>query len=172
MQSFVAKVARQKITKGGSVSPSAQTQIAGQRTWSRWVQGRLSLVLPIGVIVAVAIVCVVVAVLTSAQRADEVSLKREQLVVQRMIAGKGVYMTRQIESVAATRRAALMIRNNYDPQWVERAVGRWLQTYHDHDAVVVVDGADQIKYATFRAPGDAAAADLRAELATSLDFMR
>ena len=35
---------------------------------------RLSVVVPIGVIVAVAIVCVVVAVLSSAQRADDVAL--------------------------------------------------------------------------------------------------
>ena len=55
--------------------PSAQAQIAGERKRARWDQARLSLVLPIGVIVAVAIVCVVIAVLTSAQRADEVSLQ-------------------------------------------------------------------------------------------------
>jgi hypothetical protein len=34
---------------------------------------RLSIVVPIGIIVAVAIVCVVVAVLSSARRADEVA---------------------------------------------------------------------------------------------------
>ena len=39
-----------------------------------WPHVRLSAVVPIGIIVAVAIVCVVVAVLGSAQRADEVAL--------------------------------------------------------------------------------------------------
>ncbi len=60
------------------MSPAAQSHIAGERKRSRWDKARLSLVLPIGAIVAVAIVCVVVAVLTSAKRADEVSLNREQ----------------------------------------------------------------------------------------------
>ena len=46
--------------------PSAQSHIAGESKGSRWDKARLSLVMPIGVIVAVAIVCVVVAVLTSA----------------------------------------------------------------------------------------------------------
>ena len=58
--------------------PAAHSHIAGERKRSRWNKARLSLVLPIGAIVAVAIVCVVIAVLTSAKRADEVSLNREQ----------------------------------------------------------------------------------------------
>ena len=53
------------------------SNIAGERKRSRWKKARLSLLLPIGTIVAIAIVCVVVAVLTSAQRANEVSLTRE-----------------------------------------------------------------------------------------------
>ena len=36
--------------------PTAQSQLAGERKRSRWDQARLSLVMPLGVIVAVAIV--------------------------------------------------------------------------------------------------------------------
>ena len=46
---------------------------------------RLSVVVPIGVIVAVAIVCVVVAVLGSAQRADEVALDNERQLFTRAL---------------------------------------------------------------------------------------
>ncbi len=45
--------------------------------------------MPIGVIVAVAIVCVVVAVLTSAQRADEVAVNTEQQLIRQAIADHG-----------------------------------------------------------------------------------
>ena len=82
--------------------------------------------MPIGVIVAVAIVCVVVAVLTSAQRADEVSLNREQQLLQQAIAGKGVYVMRQVESAAATAQATAHLRKAFDRPWAERRVGRWL----------------------------------------------
>ena len=51
-----------------------------ERKSSRWDRVRLNLVVPIGVVVAVAIVCVIFAVLSSAQRADEVS---QRLAVER-----------------------------------------------------------------------------------------
>jgi diguanylate cyclase len=133
---------------------------------------RLNLVVPIGVVVAVAVICVVVAVLTSAHRADEVSLDREQQLIQRAIAARGERILREVASVAATERATLAIRADYDSQWVERSIGAWLSTFFDHDVVVVVDGSDQINYKLFRSPGDPGAIDLRAQLAPSLDLLR
>ena len=100
--------------------PSAQSQIAGEKKGSRWDQARVNLVMPIGVIVAVAIVCVVVAVLTSAQRADEVSFNTEQQLIRQAIADHGERALHLVESVAATPRATLKIRDSYDPQWVDR----------------------------------------------------
>jgi sensor domain CHASE-containing protein len=101
-----------------------------------------------------------------------VSLDREQQLVRRAIAARGERILREVESVAATDRATLAIRTDYDPQWVERSVGAWLPTFFDHDVVVVVDGSDQIKYKLFRSPGDPAVADLRTQLAPSLDLLR
>ena len=152
--------------------PSAQARIAGESKKSRWDQARLSLVVPIGVIVAVAIVCVVVAVLTSAQRADEVSFNREQQLIRQAVADHGERVLRQLDSVAGTPRAALLIRANYNPQWVERRVGKWLQTFFDHDVVVIVDGSDQVKYTLFRTAADAHSIDARGDLAASLDLLR
>ena len=152
--------------------PSAQERIAAETKKSRWDHARVSLVMPIGVIVAVAIVCVVVAVLTSAQRADEVSFNHEQQLIRNAVAESGERVLRQLDSVAGTPRAAAAIRAAYDPQWVARHVGNWLQTYFEHDVVVVVDGSDQVKYARFRGAGDAPAIDPRADLAGSLDLLR
>ena len=125
------------IKKDLSVPPALQQRIAGEGSRrSRWDRARISLVLPIGVIVAVAIVCVVVAVLTSAQRADEVSFSREQQLIRQAISDNGVRVLRQLDSVAGTPHGAAAIRANYDPQWVKH-IGNWLQTYFKHDAVQI-----------------------------------
>ena len=151
---------------------SARPRIAEERKRLRWYQARPSLVMPISVTVAVAVVCVVVAVFTSARRADEFFLDREQQLIQQTIADRGIRVLREVESVAATERATLAIRTNYDPQWVEHSVGKWLQTFFGHDVVVVVDGSDQIEYALSRVPDGFSTADLHTELADDVDFLR
>jgi len=156
------------------VPPALQQRIAGESKssrQSRWDRARVSLVLPIGVIVAVAIVCVVVAVLTSAQRADEVSFSREQQLIRQAISDNGVRVLRELDSVAGTPHGAAAIRINYDPQWVKH-IGDWLQTYFKLDAVAVVDGEDQIKFIQSRVAPEPTAADLRLDIATSLNLLR
>ena len=151
---------------------SARPKIAEERKRSHWNPVRPTLVMPIGAIVAVAIVCVVVAVLTLAQRADEVSFNREQQLIQQAIADRGARVARELESVAATERATEAIRVDYDPLWVEHRFGGWLQAYFHHDLVVVLDGFDQIKYANARSADGTDTADLHKELADSLNLLR
>jgi len=160
------------VAEGGNVVTSARPKIAEERKRARWNPVRPSLVMPIGVIVAVAIVCVVVAVLTSAQRADEVSFNREQQLIRQAIADRGARIERELESAAGTERATAVIRADYDPQWVRERLGQWLQTYFRHDIVIVVDGSDQIRYALARAGANVAAADLHRALADGLDLLR
>ena len=128
--------------------------------------------MPIGVIVAVAILCVVAAVLSSAQRADEVSLGRDQQLIALSFAGKSAHMLREVESVAAKPAATAALRERYDPQWAQTNVGQWLQTFFDLDVVAIVDGLDAPRYTLFRDADDAASVDLRAALAPSLDLLR
>jgi diguanylate cyclase len=149
---------------------TALSNIAGERKRSRWKKARLSLLLPIGTIVAIAIVCVVVAVLTSAQRANEVSLTREHQLIQGAIAGHGLRVLRELESAAATGHAATAVRDTYNPEWIERRA-HWLQNFFGHDAVVIVDGLDRIRYQLFRS-GDNAAADIQSDLTPSLALLR
>jgi diguanylate cyclase len=153
------------------VLPSAQAQIAEERKRPHWDQTRLSLLLPVGVIVAVAIVCVIVAVLTSAQRADEVSFNREQQLIRQAILDQGVRVLREVEGVAATPRATQLIRTSYDPAWVEKHA-KWLQGFGGHDVVVVVDGFDQVKYALTNPSGNIRSIDPRGDFAASLDLLR
>jgi len=125
--------------------------------------------MPLCVVVAVAIVCVIVAVLTSARHADEVSVNTQRQLIRQAIVDHGERALHILESVAATQSAALKIRNAYDAQWVERRVGQWLVGNFDDDAVIVVDGDDRIKYSRV---GAVAANDLPADLAPSLDLLR
>jgi len=154
------------------VWPSAQSQIAGEATGSRWDKARVNLVMPIGVIVAVAIVCVVVAVLTSAQRADEFSFNHEQRLIWQAIADRGERSLHVVESTAQAPQAKLNIRDTYNPQWVEERVGRWLETFFNDDVVVIVDADDRIKYASSRAGDDPRTIDLSAELSPGVDLLR
>jgi diguanylate cyclase (GGDEF)-like protein len=150
------------------VLPSARLKIAGERKRSRWDQARL--VMPIGVIVVVAIVCVVVAVLTSAQRADEVTFKSEQQLIRQSIDYHGDHALRLVESVAATPRAADKIRDGFDPQWADLRIGQWLAKFH-FNVVAITDADDNIEYAHADA-ANIAASDFAAELAPGMKLLR
>src|SRR3981189_1551841 len=77
---------------------ATQSDIGEARKQVGWSHIRLSVVVPIGVIVAAAIVCVVVAVLSSARRADEVALDTERQLFTRALADHGESGPREIES--------------------------------------------------------------------------
>jgi len=127
--------------------------------------------MPIGAIVAVAIICVVVAVLTSAQRADEVSFNTERELIRQALIDHSERTLRLVNSVVATPDATLMLRNNFDPEWADRHVGNWLANFND-DVVAIVGADDQIEYAHVRDASAGAAVDLRPELAPSVDLLR
>jgi diguanylate cyclase (GGDEF)-like protein len=142
--------------------------------YTSWDRARLSVVMPIGVIVAVAIICIVVAVMSSAQRADEVAVQHEKLLFSRALSNYGVRVLREVKSVAASDRAIENIRNKFDRDWVKSRVGYWLKTYFDHDHVFVFDGADKLIYSQIDPRKhdpfwfDAALPDLQ----SVLDYMR
>ena len=106
---------------------SAQADNAGESKRSRFDFAWLKLIIPIGTIVVVAVICLVIAILTSARRADEMAVKREQQLIQQAIVERGARMLRQVESVATTDRAAQALREKFDPQWVDEHLGRWLE---------------------------------------------
>ena len=126
------------------MSLALQQRIAGESKGSRqsrWDRARVSLVLPIGVIVAVAIVCVVVAVLTSAQRADDVSFNREQWLIRQAITDKSIRVLRQ--SKVAAKPATIDHPRRIPAGLAVRRLGASAPTYFQHDVVVVVYGFDQ-----------------------------
>jgi diguanylate cyclase (GGDEF)-like protein len=150
--------------------PSAHMQTDGDTNRSRWDQARAGLLILIGVIVAVAIICIGVAVFSSAQRANEVSANSQKLLIERAIGDHAQRVLRHLESVAVTPRAVLRIHDNFDVNWVDRRVGQWLQNFFNSDTVVVFGADDQVLYARSRT-GDAAA-DLNDEFGAALALMR
>jgi diguanylate cyclase (GGDEF)-like protein len=124
-----------------------QSEITNIRKPTVWGRAHLSVVLPVGVIVAVAIVCIVVAVLSSAQRADEVAVDQERQLFNRAVAENAERVLREVESVTASEEAVRHIRTKLDISWIQRNIGLWLETFFDHDYVFVIDPADRFLYA-------------------------
>lgn len=120
--------------------------LADKSTQTSWDRARLSIVIPISVIVAVAIVCIVVAVLTSARRADEVALDHEKRLFSRALVSHGERILRELESVAGTEEALRHIRDHFDRDWVHNRIGLWLKNYFEHDFVFVADELDRLAY--------------------------
>jgi diguanylate cyclase len=120
------------------------------RQYTSWDRARLSVVVPIGVIVAVAIVCIVVAVLSSAQRADVVAIDHEKQLFSRAITSYGERVLREVESVASSEGAIQNIRRVFDPAWARQRVGMWLETYFDHDYIFIFDRKDDLTFSMVR----------------------
>ena len=105
-----------RTLQGTSIVPAvARPRAPDTRPYTSWDRARLSVVVPIGVIVAVAIVCIVVAVLSSAQRADVVAVDHEKQLFSRAITNYGERVLREVESVASAAATIQNIRRSFDP---------------------------------------------------------
>jgi diguanylate cyclase (GGDEF)-like protein len=114
---------------------------------------RLRIVVPIGIVVAVAIACVVIAVLGSAQRADQVALEAERRLFTRALASHSQRVLREVETVVVSEAAYRRIRLDFDSDWVRFFVGQRLQSWFDHDLVFVTDASDHFVYASLAGRG-------------------
>ena len=145
-----------------------------QQRYTHWDRARLSVVVPIGVIVAVAIVCIVVAVLSSAQRADEVAVDHEKQLFSGALTNYGLRVLREVDSVASSQSATQNIRRKFDPVWTQQRAGAWLAAYFKHDYILVFDGDDQPLYSMVghHAADQEWLARARPELNELIDYMR
>jgi len=135
---------------------------------------RLSIVLPIGIIVAVAILCVLVAVLGSARRADQVAVDAEQRLLSRALANHSQRVLRELETVVLSEAAYRKIRLDFDADWVKVYADQRLQSWFDHDLVFVVDPSDRLLYASLGGRGSDPSwfNSVRPDLAPMLDVLR
>ena len=156
------------------VSAVARPRASDARQYTSWDRARLSVVVPIGVIVAVAIVCIVVAVLSSAQRADVVAIDHEKQLFSRAITNYGERVLREVESVASSTATIQNIRRSFDPVWAKDRVGNWLETYFDHDYVFIFDRNDELIYSLLgnRAADAKWLASARSDFVSVIEYMR
>ena len=147
---------------------------ASGEKYTSWDRARLSVVVPVGVIVAVAIVCIVVAVLSSAQRADQVAVQHEKQLFARALNTYGERALREVRSVASSTAAVENIRIKYDPVWAQRRVGLWLQAYFNHDHVFIFDAKDKPIYSQLGHNADEATwfAAALPDMTSVIDYMR
>ncbi|HEY6254472.1 MAG TPA: EAL domain-containing protein [Xanthobacteraceae bacterium] len=151
-----------------------RSNIEGARKYAGWSHMRLIVVVPIGVIVAVAITCVILAALSSAQRADYVALDNERQLFSRALANQGERVLRDISAVATSEAAYRRIRVSFDSDWVQISVGLRLQSFFDHDFVFVTDPSNHFLYASLgrRSVDPNWFNSVQSELRPVLDVMR
>jgi len=152
----------------------ALTQLGKFRRRGDGERARSIGVVPIGIVVVLAIVCVIAAVLTAAGRADDVELQQERLLLTNAIADRGHRVLRELENIAAAHDVVYQLHYNFDRDWVHHLVGLRLNTFFDHDHVFVTNGADRLTYAL---EGDASVdpnlfAPVRAELDRVVALLR
>jgi diguanylate cyclase (GGDEF)-like protein len=151
-----------------------RSNIGSPRKYLGWSHIRPSVVVPIAAIVVVAILCVVVAALTSAHRADDVALDNERQLFTRALTNQGERVLREISAVATSEAAYRRIRVNFDSDWVQISVGLRLQSFFDHDFVFVTDASDHFLYASLgrRSVDPNWFNSVQSELRPVLDVMR
>jgi diguanylate cyclase (GGDEF)-like protein len=155
----------------------ASSRLVGVRERSKptgWDQTRLGVLVPLGVVVAVAIVCIVVAALTSAHRADDVALDRERQLLTRAMINHGEWSLHRLKNVVQSSASVSTDDINQVAALVQQRIRAWLGTLSDHDLVVVVDSAGAIVYSqTGRSPSipdvDSAAGP---HIRSIIEFMR
>jgi diguanylate cyclase len=151
-----------------------RSRASEERQYTSWDRARLNVVVPIGVIVAVAIVCIVVAVLSSAKRADEVAIEHETQLFSSGLRTYGERVLREVDRVASSQAAVHNIRGKFDPDWAKQRAGTWLETFFDHDYIFVFDGQDNPIYSLIsrHSAEPTLLQSARPDLMSVLDYMR
>jgi diguanylate cyclase (GGDEF)-like protein len=108
---------------------------------------RRSAVAPIVLIIAIAVVCMIVAVQWSAYRADEVALQQERQLFAQAIADRRNRVLRDIESIVSSDNAVIRLWTGFDWSWVHNRAALRLKNYFEHNYVFVVDSSDRFAYA-------------------------
>jgi diguanylate cyclase len=99
---------------------------------------RFGVVLPLCVIVALAILCIVIAALTSAQRANDIAVEHEREMFENALTSYGESSLRKLKTVIAPNEG----ENQSAPANLERIIQRVRSAYKtmfDHDFVLVTD---------------------------------
>ena len=102
--------------------------------------------MPLGLVVAIAIVCVVVAALISARHADVVALERERQLLAKAITTHGEWSLGRLRTVIASKASVGAEDIEQSPALVQQRLSAWLGPLSDHQLVLVLNSANEIAY--------------------------
>ena len=128
------------------VSPSPLRGVRKKMKRAGRDRSRLGMLIPLGVVVAVAIVCIVVAALTSAQRANDVALERERQLLIRAVVNHGEWSLLRLKNVVRSGDAVSTGDIDQSPSIAQQRLRAWLGPLLDHDLVLVADSSGKIIY--------------------------
>jgi diguanylate cyclase len=129
------------------VSTPQSDSVGLQAGVSGWNPTRLGVLAPLGVIVAIAIVCIVVAALLSAHRADDVALDRERQLLARAISTQGDWMFGRVKSLIDSTASVSAEDIEQSSAQVQQRLTTWLGALSDHNLVLVLSSKNEIAYA-------------------------
>ena len=153
------------------VSEAAPVRTDGPRERTRrtdWDRARLGVVVPLCVVVSIAIVCIIVAALMSAHRANEVAIERETQLLSRAISNRAEWSLRRLVTLAQPGEAVRHL--NIEAQ--QERIVRNLKIMPDHDMVVIVDASDQMSHASIEPNETRWINGHLSAIAPLVDFMR
>jgi diguanylate cyclase (GGDEF)-like protein len=124
-----------------------QAGSAGQRAnLSGWDRTRLGVLAPLGVVVAIAIVCIVVATLLSANRADDVALDRERQLLARAISTQGGWSFGRLKALIESPASVSAEDIEQSPSLVQQRLATWLSALSDHNLVLMLNSQNEIAF--------------------------
>ncbi|HEX4410055.1 MAG TPA: bifunctional diguanylate cyclase/phosphodiesterase [Xanthobacteraceae bacterium] len=128
--------------------------------------------MPVGVIVVISIICIAVAILISAKRANEAAIDSEQQLIRNAIVDRGQRAMRVVENVAAAPHAVDRLRT-FDTDFIERRIGHELGESFHFDIAAIIGTDDKIKYIHTAAQADGLPEDdVRTDFSAALDVLR
>jgi hypothetical protein len=125
---------------------SVQTDETGRQPTLGWGRSRIGGLVPLGLVVAIAIVCVVVAALISARHADVVALERERQLLAKAITTHGEWSLGRLRTVIASKASVGAEDIEQSPALVQQRLSAWLGPLSDHQLVLVLNSANEIAY--------------------------
>jgi diguanylate cyclase len=151
LQLLAHKVATisERLKRSGTVSGVEFAQVGGTRERTKpagWERTRLGVLVPLGAVVVVAIVCIVVAALTSAQRADDVAVESERQLLSRAIANYGEWSLQRLQNLVQSHSSLTAAEIDNLPDIAQQRMRAWLSPFRDHDLVAVFDSSGKIVF--------------------------
>ncbi|MCC6193739.1 MAG: EAL domain-containing protein, partial [Burkholderiales bacterium] len=118
---------------------TSRASISNRRQKSLWQRVRASGAPPIWLTVAMAILCIVVAVVWSANRADVVARQQERHLFMHALADRKAQILSEMEFVGSSKDSLERLWIHLDEAWINQQIGLRLKNQLEHTLVLLVE---------------------------------